>query len=161
MKKILFVCMGNICRSPLAHAVFEHKLKERGLEPYFEVESAGTHGYHVGEDADPRMRKIAADKGVPFHHQAQKFVSQFLDEYHLVLAMDQGNYDDIHYAASGHPNLDRVHKFREFDPRGSAQDDVPDPYYGGDAGFENVYSIVDRTCDALLNHLEKQRTRSN
>lgn len=160
MKKIMFVCMGNICRSPLAHAVFEHKVKERGLEAYYDVESSGTYGYHAGEDADARMRKTAADHGIVFHHPAQKFESRFLDDYQLVLAMDQSNYDDIRYSASGHPNLNRVHKFREFDPKGSAHDDVPDPYYGGAQGFEKVFAMVDRTCENLLDHLEKMRTRT-
>ncbi|AFG38454.1 low molecular weight protein-tyrosine-phosphatase [Spirochaeta africana] len=161
MKKIMFVCMGNICRSPIAQAVFEHKLKERELEAHYEAESSGTHGYHVGEDADARMRKTAAGHGVHFHHPAQKFLVSFLDQYHLVLAMDQGNYDDIRYAAAGHPNLNRLHKFRAFDPEGSEADDVPDPYYGGDQGFELVYQMVDRTCDALIDYLEKLRQQTH
>lgn len=160
MKKIMFVCMGNICRSPLAQAVFEHKVKERGLEAHYEAESSGTHGYHEGEDADPRMRATAARHGIDFHHPARKYNAHFLDSYHLVLAMDQGNYDDIRYASSGHPNLNRVYKFRSFDPKGSEHDDVPDPYYKGDRGFELVFELVDRTTEALLNHLEKLRTRT-
>lgn len=156
----MFVCMGNICRSPLAHAVFEHQIKLRGLEEYYFAESSGTNGYHVGEDADARMRKTAAAHGIPFHHPAQKFQPWFLDEYDLILAMDQGNYNDILYLASGHPNADRLDKLRSYDPEGSFKDDVPDPYYGGDHGFEHVFTIVERSCRQLLDELEKQRLGS-
>ncbi|THB64781.1 MAG: low molecular weight phosphotyrosine protein phosphatase [Spirochaetaceae bacterium] len=155
--KVMFVCMGNICRSPVAHAVFEYKVKERGLQEFYEVESSGTHGYHVGEDADPRMRKTAGEHGVPFHHSVQKFNAKMLDEYDLVLTMDQANMEDVRFAASGHPNLDRVRMFRTWDPKGSARDSVPDPYYGGDKGFEDVFLMVERTCEALLNELESKR----
>ncbi len=159
MKKIMFVCMGNICRSPAAHAVFEQKVKERGLEAEYIVESSGTHAYHVGEDADPRMRKTLADHGIHFHHPAQRFKPVMLDEYDVVLAMDGRNFRDMNNLAGGHQNFERVQMFRSYDPEGSAQDDVPDPYYGGDGGFEHVFQIVERSCSVLLDELEKQRNQ--
>ncbi len=147
VKKILFVCTGNICRSPLAHAVFEKTAREQNMN--CEVESAGTHGYHVGENADPRMRRTAAHHGFSFSHAARHFRASDMEYYDYVFVMDRGHYREIQRLA-GENTSARLRMFREFDPEGSSSDDVPDPYYGGAEGFENVFIIVKRTIDNML-----------
>lgn len=116
----------------------------------FEVESAGTHGYHLGENADSRMRRTAAGRGVPFSHAARLFTPTDLNYYDYIFVMDRGHYQAIQRAATTTHPSDQIRMFREFDPHGTAHDDVPDPYYGGTEGFENVFDIVDRTVIAML-----------
>jgi protein-tyrosine phosphatase len=144
--KIMFVCLGNICRSPLAEAVFVHKVKERGLD--FAGDSSGTSAYHIGDAADPRMREVARKHGVPIKHRAQQFQPRHFNEFDLVLAMDESNFSDLLTIAKSDEERNKIVMFRDFDPEGHG--DVPDPYYGGKEGFEQVYAMVDRTCDALI-----------
>ncbi len=147
-KKLLFVCTGNICRSPLAHGVFQKMADDGGLGQRFELESAGIQGYHVGENADPRMRSTAAQRGMPFSHLVRRFVSGDIEYYDYIFAMDRGHYDHILRLAGGRaPNL---RMYREFDPQASAAYDVPDPYYGGQSGFDDVFDIVHRTSAEIL-----------
>jgi len=154
VRRVLFVRTGNICRSPLAHAVFEKKARDCGMK--FEVESAGTHGYHVGENADSRMRRAAAGRGVPFDHPARRFTASDLEYYDYIFAMDRGHYREIQRLSrqarhTGRPDgQEQIRMFREFDPRGSIHDDVPDPYYGGASDFNHVFDIVDRTVTVIL-----------
>lgn len=156
--RVLFVCTGNICRSPLAHAVFEHIIRTRGLNHEFEVESAGTHGYHVGEDADPRMRSTAARRGIPFSHPARKLIQSDLEYYDVIFAMDRGHYAQLNDMAAAAENPAAIYMFREFDPRGDASMDVPDPYYGGQNGFDDVFDIVERSSEQILNALKSGET---
>jgi protein-tyrosine phosphatase len=159
-KKLLFVCTGNICRSPLAHAVFEHQASAAGGDLSFEVESAGTDAYHVGEDADSRMRATAARRGVPFNHRARRISREDLEEYDYIFVMDRGHERKLRgmAAAAGLGNLDgKIRMYREFDPQGSASDEVPDPWYGGQDGFDLVYDIVERTSREILRALEDGR----
>lgn len=149
--RIMFVCMGNICRSPLAHAVFEKMAREAGLDVF--VESSGTDAYHVGEQADSRMRRTAAARGVTINHYARRFNPQDLDDYDLIIPMDKGNLREVkRHARSEH--LSKIHLMRAWDPQGGTE--VPDPWYGGDEGFENVFSIVDRSCRALTEELKAE-----
>lgn len=151
--KICFVCLGNICRSPTAEGVFQHMVSERSLQPYFEIDSAGTSAYHTGEPANSKSRSVAQQHGVELHSKARKFESFDLDYFDLILAMDRENYTNISRLDAKNRFGDKVMLLREFDPDPEDRE-VPDPYYGGRQGFENVFSVVKRSCEQLLDELE-------
>ncbi|NQZ78967.1 MAG: low molecular weight phosphotyrosine protein phosphatase [Ekhidna sp.] len=151
MKKILFVCLGNICRSPLAEAIFHQKIKEEGLEEYLGCDSAGTANYHVGEKPDPRTIAIANKHGIPVDHQGQQFKRVHGEVFDYLVAMDQSNYNNMISELGG--EKDSLLLMRDFDPRGKGED-VPDPYYGGTDGFEKVYQILDRSLDEFMKYLK-------
>lgn len=154
--KILFVCLGNICRSPLAESVFRHLARDRGVDHLFEIDSAGTSGYHAGAAPDRRSAATALARGVEVTGRSRQLVGQDLQRFDYVIAMDAENQREIealHAAAGG---TARVHRLREWDPERSGPD-VPDPYYGGARGFEEVHDIVERSCAALLDHLLRER----
>ncbi|MDX1638917.1 MAG: low molecular weight protein-tyrosine-phosphatase [Balneolaceae bacterium] len=153
--KICFVCLGNICRSPTAEGVFQHLVNKEGLEAYFEIDSAGTSAYHVGEAANSKSQQVANKHGVQLHSRSRKFEYSDLEYYDLVLAMDHDNLRNVQ-------NLDRKNRFghkialmRDFDRR-PGDGAVPDPYYGGMQGFENVFQVVKRSCESLLEELKQQ-----
>ncbi|MCI0362411.1 MAG: low molecular weight phosphotyrosine protein phosphatase [Phycisphaerales bacterium] len=147
--KVCFVCMGNICRSPLAASVFVHKAKQRGVEGHFEVESAGTGGWHAGEPPDARARRTAAAHGVPMSGTARQIKRGDFDRFDLLLCMDDENRE--HLLAMGAPP-GKVRLLLSCDPQATCRE-VPDPYYGGPDGFERVYQLVDSACEALLDEL--------
>ncbi|GIV59060.1 low molecular weight phosphotyrosine protein phosphatase [Rhodocaloribacter litoris] len=151
--KVLFVCLGNICRSPLAEGVFRHLVRERGLEDRFDIDSAGTGSWHVGEPPDRRMRETARRHGVPLDGQrARQFTARDLEHYDHIFVMDRDNLHDVLFLDREDRYGNKVRLFREFDPEpGDYQ--VPDPYYGGAQGFENVFAIVERTARTLLDRL--------
>jgi protein-tyrosine phosphatase len=142
------VCLGNICRSPMAHVVLEERLDEAGLSDVVEVTSSGTGGWHVGNRMDRRAAATLSAAGYdPSRHRARQHQPGTADRVDLVLAMDHDNLSDLG-GVSPHVRL-----FRDFDPTRSPDDpggDVPDPYYGGDAGFEEVLSMVERTSATLV-----------
>ncbi len=151
--KVLFVCLGNICRSPLAHAVFEHKVNERGLADKFEIESCGTGSWHIGELPDARMRREAEKHGIKMTHLGRTLQVMDLEYFDYILPMDLSNKQYL--LGKSLPEFkDKITLFRTFDPDTTDElAEVPDPYYGGDEGFANVYKIVDRTCENLLEEL--------
>ena len=149
--RVLFVCLGNICRSPLAEAVFRHKVRERGVEHLFEIDSAGTSGYHDGAAPDRRSAETALRRGVELAGRSRKLRADDLRGFDYVVAMDAENLREIRALEAAAGGTARVHRLREWDPEGGA--DVPDPYYGGPGGFEDVHDIVDRSCAALLDHI--------
>jgi len=151
---VLFVCLGNICRSPLAEGVFAHLVRERGLHDRFEIDSAGTGAWHVGERADRRSAEVAARHGVSLDGRARRVASSDFARFDLVVAMDRENLRDLERMADGIPHRPRLHLLREWDPQEG--DEVPDPYYGGPDGFERVYAMVRRSCEALLDDLAGQ-----
>ncbi|WP_076487558.1 low molecular weight protein-tyrosine-phosphatase [Alkalispirochaeta americana] len=158
----MFVCTGNICRSPLAQAILEKMALDRGVSEQIQVESSGTDGWHVGENADSRMRETAAAQGVNLNHRARQFSAGDLQEYDLVFAMGRNHLKAIREIArrEGGSARAKVVLFREFDPAlsgGGNPPDVPDPYYGGAEGFREVYRIVERTCDEILNEIQEER----
>ena len=153
MKKVLFVCLGNICRSPLAEAIFKKKLLEYGLNDQIMADSAGTANYHVGENPDPRTVEIAAKHNVPVNHKGQQFKKSHADEYDYLLAMDQSNYGNM--VAEMGEDSEKLMLMRNFDPYGKGED-VPDPWYGGMNGFENVYQILNRSLDDFIVFLKKK-----
>lgn len=156
--KVLFVCLGNICRSPLAEGIFRHKIKERGLEDSFEVDSCGTAAYHIGKSPDERSVANAKMNGVYYTHRARQFVSSDFKEFDVVLPMDESNKEDI-LAIRPINATATVFKMRHFDVLAKGAD-VPDPYYGGPQGFQEVFEIIDRSCEQLLEHLLSKEKKS-
>ncbi|REL38803.1 low molecular weight phosphotyrosine protein phosphatase [Rhodohalobacter sp. SW132] len=153
--KICFVCLGNICRSPTAEGIFQHLVNEKGLQPYFYVDSAGTSAFHIGERANSKSRQIAEKNGVELKSRARRFEAEDLDEFDIVVAMDSENYQNIVSLDDNGSYSDKIIKMRDYDPQ-PENGDVPDPYYGGMDGFRNVFDIVYRSCEALLDELENQ-----
>ncbi len=152
--RILFVCLGNIIRSPLAEGLFRHLAAERGVADKYEVDSAGLGAWHVGEPPDPRMRKTAAKHGVHYTHTARQFRRDDFRNFDLILVMDYDNYAGLLAMMPEPEEKAKIHYLREFDPQGGPEAEVPDPYYGGMDGFEQVYQIVERSVRGLLDALE-------
>lgn len=154
MVKVLFVCLGNICRSPMAHVVLDARLADAGLSDRVEVTSAGTGGWHEGGPMDDRAAATLTAAGYDAsRHRARTFDASWHGDHDLVLVMDDENLRDVGGAG------ERVWLFRDLDPvePGGA---VPDPYYGGAAGFEEVLRMVERTCAALVAALERELSLS-
>ena len=155
MLKVLFVCMGNICRSPTAHGVFEQAVKVAGLADRIQVESAGTHAYHIGETPDPRSSQVAKRRGIDLAYiRAQKVDSADFEEFDYILAMDRDNYRNLEQACPPE-HLPKVQLFLEYAPHLN-EIEVPDPYYGGAHGFERVLDMVEAASEGLLNHIQKR-----
>lgn len=149
--RILFVCLGNICRSPAAEAAFVHLVAEAGLEGEFVVDSAGTGAWHVGEPADRRMRHTAAKRGLEVTSIARQVTRDDFTRFDYIFAMDADNRRTLlHLAPAEHRA--KVRLFRDLDPDAPGLD-VPDPYYGSADGFDEVLNIVTRTGRALLTEL--------
>jgi protein-tyrosine phosphatase len=146
---VLMVCMGNICRSPLAHGLFEALVEREGLTDLIIVDSAGTHAYHVGESPDPRSQQTAVRHGVDLSRQRARRVSRDdFDQFDYILAMDQDNYQNL-MASAPNEHQHKVQLFLEFAPQ-RREREVPDPYYGGPDGFEHVYELVEAAALGLL-----------
>ena len=152
--RILFVCQGNLCRSPAAEGIFRQLLAETGLAAHFEVASTGVGSWHVGDPPDERMCATARAHGVDLSRQrARKLSPLDLFRHDLVLAMDRAILEQVRASMRGGPAS--VQLFRDFDPAAD-EPDVPDPFYGPDAGFDAVFAIIDRTCRALLEQLRRE-----
>ena len=152
--KICFVCQGNIIRSPLAENMFRYLTEKRGFSEKYQLSSAGTSAYHVGEAPDRRMRQVAAEHGFEYSGRARQFWREDLNDYDLIIVMDKNNRRIIESMAQDKIHSKKIHMMREFDPQGNGDLDVPDPYYGGVEGFEETYQIVKRSCEGLLENLE-------
>lgn len=150
--KLVFVCLGNICRSPTAEGLFIHKVKQNELENYFYIDSAGTAAYHVGESANSKSQATANKHGIHLPSKARQFEYADLEEFDLILPMDAENYKNIRHLDRKDRFNDKIIMMRDFDPE-PGDGNVPDPYYGGQQGFENVFQVLDRSCEALLNQL--------
>lgn len=148
--KLLMVCLGNICRSPLAEGIMKEKIKAKGLN--WVVDSAGTGAYHRGEQPDPRSIAIARKNGIDISEQrARKISSEDLDNFDLILTMDQSNYQNVRALARNQKQLKKIKSILEFVP-GKAQNEVPDPYWD-DNGFEIVYDLLDEATEAIITRL--------
>jgi protein-tyrosine phosphatase len=157
--RILFVCMGNICRSPTAEGVMRGLLREAGLEDAVEIESAGTGGWHAGEPPDARATEAAGRRGVVLEGAARQVTPADFEAFDLLVAMDRENLRELLARAPDEEAAEKVRLLREFDPASAdAGDlDVPDPYYGGERGFERVLDLVEAACRGLLAELRAAR----
>lgn len=153
--KVLFVCMGNICRSPTAHGVFRKLVRDEGLAEYIEIDSAGTHGYHVNEPPDRRAVLTAARRGVELDDlRARRARPEDFLYFDYILAMDQDNY--LSLSALCPRGMERkLLLLMDFAPELRTRE-VPDPYYGGAGGFETVFDMVEAAAKALLAHIRKR-----
>lgn len=156
MVKVLFVCLGNICRSPAAEGVMKALLKKEGLEHKVHVESAGTSGYHVGELPDERMRKHAARRGYDLSSTAQHFTPEFFEKFDYIITMDNSNYRNVLKLDPKGKYANKVIKMSHLCEEHSITE-VPDPYYGGDQGFEYVLDLVEDGCSALIRRLKSDK----
>ena len=152
--RILFVCLGNICRSPTAEGVMRALVREAGLEDSIELDSAGTGAWHVGNPPDERAAETARARGIALEGAAREVRREDFDDFDLVIAMDRKNLADLRRLAPDERARSRIRLLREFDPASAGLDvdelDVPDPYYGGPRGFEEVLDLVRAACEGLL-----------
>lgn len=150
---VLFVCLGNICRSPTGEAVFRSFAADHD---HLEIDSAGTSGYHAGEPADPRMREAGARRGYDLTSRSRQVTAQDFHAFDLILAMDRSNLADLRDRRPSDGTAE-LRLMSDFLPAGSPLD-VPDPYYGGPGGFEDVLDLIESGCPALLEHLLQPRS---
>lgn len=155
--RVCFVCLGNICRSPTAEAVLRARIEAAGLGDLIAVESAGTGAWHIGEPSDRRAIQEARRRGIVMDGRARQFTAPDFARFDLVLAMDRENAADLRRIARAAGDAAKVRLLREFDPHAADGDlDVPDPYFGGADGFEDVFDMVERACVGLLDHLRAE-----
>ncbi|MCK6603860.1 MAG: low molecular weight phosphotyrosine protein phosphatase [Ignavibacteriaceae bacterium] len=155
MIKVLFVCLGNICRSPVGEAIFQKLVNDKGLNSKISVDSAGMAGYHIGELADSRMRKHALKRGYEITHRARKIRSEDFFEFDYILIMDQNNYHDYLRLDPGKVYRDKVFFATDF-AKNRKEKEVPDPYYGGPEGFEHVIDIMEDVALGLLRDIKEK-----
>jgi low molecular weight protein-tyrosine phosphatase len=153
-QRICFVCLGNIVRSPLAQHLFIQLASKAGVSERYEADSAAVGNWHVGQPPDERMRRVAAGHGLSYNGRARQFRQADFERFDWVIAMDGENAAYLRRLAATPAQRARIHLLREFDPQGGPGAEVPDPYYGGIDGFENVYFIVERSVGGLLQALE-------
>ncbi|MCE7913694.1 MAG: low molecular weight phosphotyrosine protein phosphatase [Nitrosomonas sp. PRO4] len=153
--KILFVCMGNICRSPTADAVFRHYVRSAGVDHLIEVDSAGTHAYHIGNPPDERSQRSALKRGYIMDDlRARSVESSDFDEFDYILAMDKENLRLLQQRSLRHHH-DKIHLFMKYGESYDDNTEVPDPYFGGHQGFELVLDMVEEASQGLLKHLHE------
>lgn len=150
--KLLFVCLGNICRSPAAHGIMEKLITERGLQDQIGVDSAGTYAGHRGELPDARMRAHAAQRGLQLTHRSRPVISSDFEVFDMILAMDDTNYFNLMQMAPDLDAQEKIFRMMQFSQH-SDIDHVPDPYYGGSDGFEQVLDLLEDACNGLLDNL--------
>ena len=151
--KVLFVCLGNICRSPSAEAIFRGFVKKKNLEGKIEIDSAGTSGYHQGEPADARMKRHALKRGYHLTSLSRKFdPTKDFDDFDIIIAMDRDNLHDLQQMAPGKAAEEKLYLMTDFSSEYD-YDYVPDPYYGGDQGFELVIDLLEDASNGLFKHL--------
>ncbi|MCS7204849.1 MAG: low molecular weight phosphotyrosine protein phosphatase [Leptospiraceae bacterium] len=154
--RVLFVCHGNICRSPAAKGTFIKLIRDKKLEEYFHVDAAGVSAYHIGESPHPNTIKAGLEMGITIQHKARQLTYKDLDDFDYIIAMDHYNYSDILKLGNNNDHQKKVFLFREFDPEvinSHHVPDVPDPYYSGYSKFVEVQKIILRTSENLLNFI--------
>lgn len=156
MKKVLFVCLGNICRSPTAEGIFKHFVETAQLQNKIEVDSCGTSQNHAGENADPRMMEHAKRRGYNLTSIARGIQSKDLDEFDYIITMDDSNFNNVQ-ALANESNHHKIHKMTQYATR-HQHTQVPDPYFGGPEGFELVLDLLEDTCQGLLEEVKKDLT---
>ena len=151
--KVLFVCSGNICRSPSAEAVFKKLVEDNGLKDKFEIDSAGTGSWHVGESADRRMQTHAKKRGYNLDSISRRIIPHVdFDYFDVIIGMDDYNVRELKSRIRTKDDLNKIHKMTDFASEWS-YDEIPDPYYGGDEGFELVLDLLEDSCNGLLEKL--------
>lgn len=154
--RVLFVCMGNICRSPLAEGAFRQLVQEAGLEQHIEIDSAGTHFYHVGEPPDARSVAVAAHHGLDISPQrARQLHVEDLEYWDYIVVMDKRNLRDVNAMVQNQPIKSKIALLLDFSRESWQETEVPDPYHGGKDGFEHVYQLVRSGCAGLLASLQE------
>lgn len=152
---VVFVCMGNICRSPTAEGVFRHVVNQKNMSDVISIDSAGTHAYHIGESPDPRSQSTAKSQGVDLSSQrARQIDSNDFERFDYVIAMDNANFENLKLVSDDNAQLSRLHLFMSF-AKGWDNSEVPDPYYGEGNGFERVFNMVQSASEGLLAHIIK------
>src|SRR5687768_9621915 len=153
---VLFVCLGNICRSPLAEGVFRELVRQDGVSERFDIDSAGTTDYHAGESPDGRTAEVARRRGVRLAHAARRIAEPDFDRFDYIVVMDTNNLAKVQrLAARARPDTE-VHLLRAFGPAAGEYVAVPDPYFGGPRGFEDVHDMIERACRSLLDHIRSE-----
>ncbi len=153
--RILFVCLGNICRSPAAEGIMRSMLAAEGLDSTVEVDSAGTYAGHAGDLPDPRMRRAAARRGYELTHRARPLRSDDFERFDRIVVMDDANYEAAHRLAPSRAAAERIFRMVEFCPE-SGRTYVPDPYYEGHEGFELVLDLLEEGCATLVSELRSR-----
>lgn len=153
--KVLFVCLGNICRSPAAEGIFKKLVKDCHLENDIYVDSAGTSGWHQGDLPDERMRTHGQRRGYTFDSKARKFVAEDFKKFDYIIVMDDENYTNASRLIESDDDLAKLHKMTDFSNK-YTHDHVPDPYYGGAAGFELVMDLLEDACENLLEDIKEK-----
>lgn len=151
--KILFVCLGNICRSPAAQGVMQRLIDERGLSERFYLDSAGTYGGHAGELPDRRMRVHAQRRGYNLTHRSRRVTGSDFEEFDLIVAMDASNYRNLQEMSASVEESEKIIKMGDYIRHYQHYDYIPDPYYEGAEGFELVLNLLEDACEVLLNEL--------
>lgn len=152
-RKLLFICLGNICRSPAAHAVMQHMVDKAGRSAQFEIDSAGIGGWHVGQLPDGRMRRCGRERGYRIDHRARQFSARKdFPYYDAIYVMDEDNYRTVTARAEGEEEKAKVHRLADYLTEHHATT-IPDPYYGGPEDFEYALDLIEDSCAELLRQL--------
>ena len=155
-QRVLFVCLGNICRSPAAQGIFEDMVIKRGLEDKIYADSAGTYAGHRGELPDPRMRRAAAERGYNLTHRSRPITEDDFFDFDMIIVMDDSNYERVSRLAPERKNLDKLYRMAEFTTDFPDYTYVPDPYYEGAEGFYLVLNMLENGCSNLLDAIEER-----
>ena len=153
---ILFVCLGNICRSPMAEVAFQRIIDREHATERFRIDSAGLIGFHAGELPDSRMRYHAGKRGYSLSHRSRPFTRADFDRFDMIIGMDDQNISGLHNQAHTLDEKNKIYRMTDF-CRNINADHVPDPYYGGDQGFENVIDLLEDACEGLFNSLSNKK----
>ena len=156
MKNILFICLGNICRSAAANGIMEQFVAREGLQDKIKIDSAGTYGGHAGELPDSRMRAAAANRGYSLTHRSRKVREDDFYDFDMLIVMDDSNYENVSRIAPERKYLNKVYRFVEFSRNHPPWSYVPDPYYEGREGFELVLDLLEDGCQTLLDELKAE-----
>lgn len=154
-QRILFVCLGNICRSPAAEAMLRLLVEREGLSDDVEIDSAGTYGGHSGERSDSRMRRAAAARGIEMTHRARQVREEDFERFDRIIAMDDNNYEALFRLAPDRAAGQKIYRFREFLRRNPNWSYIPDPYYEGHEGFELVLDLLEDGCQTIVDELKQ------
>lgn len=162
MFSVVFVCLGNICRSPVAEGIFKQLVIKKKMEDLIHVESAGTAPFHIGERPHKKSTQVAKDFGIILDHLGQQFTAGFFNQFDLIICMDKSNYDNVMLLSKDQENEQKVFLMRQFEEGAKpisilSSKDVPDPYYGTDDGFITVHQLLETCCQHLLTWVEAEK----